>query len=70
MSDDKIKIYPPWYIIGRKIVCWRCETSMPVIALLAPKIDDTEDQVGVLTEIANRVLATQHIKIIYKTFKS
>jgi len=26
---------------------------MPVIALLAPKIDDTEDQVGVLTGIEN-----------------
>ena len=38
-------------MIGRKIACWRCETIMPVIALLAPKIEDTEDQVGVLTGI-------------------
>jgi hypothetical protein len=38
-------------MIGRKIPCWRCETNMPVIALLAPKIYDTEDQVGVLTGI-------------------
>lgn len=40
-------------MIGRKISCWRCETVMPVIALLAPKIDDTEDQVGVLSGIDN-----------------
>ncbi len=53
MNDDLMKIYPPLYMIGRKIPCWRCETSMPVIAILAPKIDDTEDQVGVLTGIEN-----------------
>ena len=40
-------------MIGRKIPCWRCETNMPIIALLAPKIDDTEDQVGVLSGIEN-----------------
>jgi hypothetical protein len=51
MRGNKIKIHPPLYMIGRKIGCWHCSTMMPVIALLAPKIDDTEEQVGVLTGI-------------------
>ncbi|MEA3361629.1 MAG: hypothetical protein U9R17_19770 [Thermodesulfobacteriota bacterium] len=51
MRDNKIKIHPPLYMIGRKIGCLRCSTMMPVIAFLAPKIDDTEEQVGVLTGI-------------------
>lgn len=51
MSDGLIQIHPPLYMIGKKIGCWRCESVLPVIALLAPKIDDTEEQVGVLTGI-------------------
>ena len=31
--------------------CWRCGAKMPVIALLAPKVDDTENQVCVLSDI-------------------
>lgn len=38
-------------MIGRKIGCWRCDYTMPVIALLAPKIDGTEDEVGILSGI-------------------
>lgn len=38
-------------MIGRKISCWRCESRMPVIALLAPNVDDTEGQVCVLSDI-------------------
>jgi hypothetical protein len=51
MIDEKLKIHPPLYMIGRKIGCWRCDSSMPVIALLAPKIDGTEDEVGILSGI-------------------
>jgi hypothetical protein len=51
MSDDIIQIHPPLYMIGKKIRCWRCESVLPVIALLAPKIVDTEEQVCVLTGI-------------------
>jgi hypothetical protein len=40
-------------MVGKKTVCWRCEAIMSVIALLAPKIDDTEEQVGVLSRIEN-----------------
>ena len=38
-------------MIGMKIHCWRCETRMPVIAILAPNIEDTENQICILTEI-------------------
>lgn len=51
MNDDKVKIHPPLYMIGRDIECWRCESVMPVIALLAPKTDDAEGHVAMLTEI-------------------
>jgi len=51
MNDDRLKINPPLYMIGQKISCWRCESRMPVIALLAPNVDDTEGQVCVLSDI-------------------
>ena len=38
-------------MIGKKISCWRCEAKMPVIALLAPNVDNTEGQVCVLSDI-------------------
>ena len=38
-------------MIGLKTSCWRCGAKMPVIALLAPKVDDTEDQVCILSGI-------------------
>lgn len=51
MDDENLKINPPLYMIGRKTSCWRCGAIMPVIALLAPKVDDTEDQVCILSAI-------------------
>jgi len=51
MNDDKLKINPPLYMIGQKILCWRCETRMAAIALLAPNVDDAEGQVCVLSDI-------------------
>ncbi|MCD4745579.1 MAG: hypothetical protein K8R58_04715 [Bacteroidales bacterium] len=51
MNDDKLKINPPLYTIGQKISYWRCESRMPVIALLAPNIDDAEGQVCILSDI-------------------
>ena len=44
-------IQPPLFMIGMKIPCWRCETRMPVIALLAPKVKDTEEQICVISDI-------------------
>ena len=51
MDDNNLKINPPLYMIGLKTSCWRCGATMPVIALLAPKVDDTEDQVCILSNI-------------------
>jgi len=53
MNDDKLKINPPLYMIGMKVSCWRCNSRMTVIALLAPNVDDTEDQVCILSNIEN-----------------
>jgi len=53
MDNDKLKINPPLYMIGLKTSCWRCDAKMPVIALLAPTVDDTEDQVCILSGIEN-----------------
>jgi hypothetical protein len=51
MNDDKLKINPPLYMIGQKVSCWRYESRMPVNALLAPNVEDTEGQVCVLSDI-------------------
>jgi hypothetical protein len=51
MTDDKLIINPPLYMVGVKIHCWRCQAKMPVISLLAPKVDDTEEQVCLLSEV-------------------
>ena len=48
---DNLKIHPPLYMVGCKIPCWRCETRMSVITLLAPNVDDTENQVCLLSSI-------------------
>ena len=53
MDDDKLKINPPLFMVGLKIHCWRCEAKMPAISLLAPHVDDTEDQVCLLSGIEN-----------------
>lgn len=47
----KLRIEPPLYMIGRKIPCWRCQTKMPVIALLAPHVANADGQVCVLGQI-------------------
>jgi hypothetical protein len=38
-------------MIGQKILCWRCESRIPVIAFLATDVDDTEGQVCLLSDI-------------------
>ncbi len=49
--DDNLIVNPPLYMVGVKIHCWRCQAKMPVISLLAPKVDDTEGQVCLLSGI-------------------
>lgn len=51
MEDEELIVNPPLYMVGLKIPCWRCEAKMSVICLLAPDVDDTEDQVCLLTGI-------------------
>jgi hypothetical protein len=37
--------------MGMKIDCWKCRKRMPVVAILAPNIEDTDNQVCVLSDI-------------------
>lgn len=51
MEDDSLKILPPLYLVGMKIDCWKCQGRMPVVAVLAPNIENTDDEVCVLSDI-------------------
>lgn len=46
-----LKINPPLYMIGKKVQCWRCGARMPVIALLAPNVENSYDEVCIISEI-------------------
>ena len=70
MYDISLKIRPPLYLIGKTILCWRCEAKMPAVALLAPHVADTEGNTCVLSdiyELPNEVLL--FIKKRVPTFK-
>jgi hypothetical protein len=49
--EDKLKISPPLYLIGKKIACWRCNARMSVVALVAPHVEETENEVCILSNI-------------------
>jgi hypothetical protein len=51
MQDDSLKIFPPLYLVGMKIDCWKCRKKMPVVAILATNIEGTDNQVCVLSDI-------------------
>jgi hypothetical protein len=51
MDDDFLTVFPPLYLIGMKMSCWKCEKMMPVVALLAPEIEGTEHEICVLSDI-------------------
>jgi len=51
MNDSNLLIRPPLFLVGKKIHCWKCQAKMPVVTLLAPYINDTENQVCLLSEI-------------------
>jgi len=51
MEDDSLKIHPPLYLVGMKVHCWKCQTRMPVVAILAPNVDDTDGEVCILSDI-------------------
>jgi hypothetical protein len=42
-DDDEILVKPPIYLVGKKIYCWRCETKMSVISILAPNVKEDEE---------------------------
>ena len=70
MSENNLKILPPLYMVGMKIYCWKCQKRMPVIALVAPKVNGTEDEICVLSntvELPNDIL--EHIKGRVPTFQ-
>ncbi len=49
-----IQVTPPVYLVGKKIACWRCAASMPVVAIIVESFDPTGDGEGesiVLSEI-------------------
>ena len=52
MEDDRLKILPPLYLVGMKVHCWKCQKRMPVVAILAPNIEGTEEEVCILSDIA------------------
>ena len=51
MHEDRLTIEPPLYLIGKMYSCWRCEARMPVVAVLAPKVEGTEGEVCILSDI-------------------
>ncbi|TVO69712.1 hypothetical protein [Sedimenticola selenatireducens] len=38
-----MKVYPPLYLMGRKINCWRCDAKTSVVGILAPAVDYPEE---------------------------
>jgi hypothetical protein len=53
MNGDALVISPPLYLVGKKINCWKCGHLMPAVALVAPHVDDTEDEICILSDIAS-----------------
>ncbi len=60
MNNNKLEITPPLYMVGKKIFCWKCQAKMPVITLLAPKVEGTEGEIcllGKIRELPNVILS-------------
>lgn len=51
MCEEKLKINPPMFLIGKKISCWRCYSKMSAVAILAPSVEDTDNQICILSDI-------------------
>lgn len=51
MEEDNLKIFPPVYLVGMKIDCWKCDSKMPVVTILAPNIEETDNQICILSDI-------------------
>jgi len=51
MNKDRLTIDPPLYLIGKMYSCWRCGAKMPVVAIMAPKVQGAEGEICILSEI-------------------
>lgn len=70
MVDPKTLIHPPLYLASTTISCWRCGAEMPAVALIAPKVPDTEDEVCILSDIAELpVSVLAFVQKRFPTFK-
>jgi hypothetical protein len=47
----KLEVSPPLYLIGMRVPCWRCNSKMTVVTLLAPNVAETENQACLLSNI-------------------
>jgi len=66
MYEELTRIDPPLYLASTMIDCWRCGADMPVVALIAPNVPETENTVCILSDI--RELPTSIITFIQKRF--
>lgn len=70
MDTERLTIEPPVYLIGKMYSCWRCGTKMPVVTILAPKVEGIAGEICILsaiTELPDAVLA--YIQGRVPTFK-
>ena len=51
MEEGSLKLFPPLYLVGMKIDCWKCQCRMPVVAILALNIEGTDNEVCILSDI-------------------
>ena len=49
MDEDRLAIDPPLHLIGKMYSRWRCGAKMPVVAILAPKVEGTEGESCILS---------------------
>ncbi len=50
--ESEIKLFPPIFLVGQKIYCWRCSSKMSAVSIIAENIEDCDGQVGILSGIA------------------
>ena len=49
--EDSLKISPPLYLVEGIETCWKCNKQTQVFSLLAPNIENTENEVCMLSDI-------------------
>lgn len=68
MYDDPIRIDPPLYLASTMICCWRCGADMPVVALIAPNVPETEGTVCILSDV--RELPSSVLAFVQRRFST